>query len=138
AGASAHLPPGRSSSTGARGPRHGARPSGREGGALVARRIEALGERPDLLVREDARAGGLVLLGHAGSRILLEEPLSDRPSEETAEGAKRSVARGGSVLREQGALDVLGRNLTQELLAEHPIRASEVARVMLVPSRPRA
>jgi len=60
-----------------------------------------------------------VLFRHAGSRILFEEASSDRPSEETAEGAERTVARGGSVLREQRALDVLGRNVIQELLAEH-------------------
>jgi hypothetical protein len=56
----------------------------------------------------------------------LDEALSDRPSEETPKGAKRAVACGGSVLREQGALNILGRNVTQELLAEHSIQASQV------------
>ena len=74
--------------------------------STVARLIEASDERSDLLVRKDARARGLVLLRHAGSGILLQEALSDRPAEEAAEGAKRTVARGGSVLRQQDALDI--------------------------------
>ncbi len=60
--------------------------------STVTRLIEALDERPDLLVRKDACARGLVLFRHTGSRILLEESLSNRPSEETAEGAKLRVA----------------------------------------------
>ena len=55
--------------------------------ATVAGLVEGSDQRPDLVVREDARPGGLMFLRHPGRRILRDEAVADRPGEEATEGA---------------------------------------------------
>jgi hypothetical protein len=94
--------------------------------AAVACRVEAGDERADLVVGEDARPSSLVLLVQNARGVLFHEAAPDRPSGEPTNGAQSAVASGRSCRGEDDSLDVLGRDLGEQLLAEHPLEPVDV------------
>jgi hypothetical protein len=94
--------------------------------AGVAGRVEAADQRTDLVVGKDAGSCGLVFLLQPTRRVLLEQPIADRPTDEASKGAEGAIPRRGCLGSHDHSLDLPRRDLGEELLPEHALEPADV------------
>jgi hypothetical protein len=95
-------------------------------GAAVAGLVELPDQYADLLVSEHARARHLMHPLDPDSGELLDQADADRPPEEDPKGAEAAVLGGQRHRLGDEPLEVLRRDLAQQLLAERLVEAFRV------------